>query len=80
MTALLSAMNKEFPRLLQTSIRDYLLHLGFTERLIDELVQSTITVNYGQDVNIHSFVGFVSLAGAGVELWSVKGGNKKVKN
>lgn len=77
-TALLSAINKDFPRLLRTSLREYLLHLGFSEILIDELVQATTVVNYGQEVDIQSFVGFISVAGAIGDLWSVKGGNKEV--
>ncbi|KAL6433410.1 hypothetical protein ACFW04_006511 [Cataglyphis niger] len=77
-TALLSAMNKEFPSSLQLSIKDYLLHMGFTERLINEVVQATIVTNYGQDVNIQSFVGLISIAGMDADLWSVKGGNKGV--
>lgn len=77
-TELLSAMNEEFPRLLQVSMKDYLLQKGFTDRLIDEVVEATTVVNYGQDVDIQSFVGLISLAGAGVDLWSVKGGNKRV--
>lgn len=77
-TALLSALNKDFPKLLQTSVKDYLLHMGFTEQLIDELVQATIVVNYGQEINIQSFVSFVSLAAASDGLWSIKNGNKEV--
>lgn len=76
-TALLSAINKDFPKLLQISMKDYLLHMGFTEKLINELVQAAIVVNYGQEIDIQSFVGFVSIA-ANDGLWSVKGGNKRV--
>lgn len=77
-TALLSAMNKDFPKLLRTSTKDYLMHLGFKEILIDELVQTTIVVNYNQGVNIQSFVGLISVAGAYGDLWAVKDGNKEV--
>ncbi|XP_011154747.2 prenylcysteine oxidase 1 isoform X1 [Harpegnathos saltator] len=77
-TALVSAMNKEFPNQMQVSMKDYLLHMGYTERLIDEVAKATVVVNYGQGTDIQSFVGSVSLAGAGYDLWSVKGGNKKV--
>ncbi|XP_053984035.1 prenylcysteine oxidase 1-like isoform X2 [Hylaeus anthracinus] len=77
-TSFLTVMNAEFPKLLQISIKQYLLNLGYAEKLIDEIVKATSVVNYGQDTNIHSFVGSVSLAGAGFNLWSVKGGNKKV--
>lgn len=76
-TTLLSAMNKDFPKLLQISTKKYLLHMGFSEKLINELVQAAIVVNYGQEVDIQSFVGSISLAANG-DLWSVKGGNKKV--
>ncbi|XP_076278349.1 prenylcysteine oxidase 1 [Lasioglossum baleicum] len=77
-TGLLSAMNNGFPKLLQTSIKHHLLNLGYSEQMIDELVKSTLVVNYGQDTSVHSFVGSVSIAGAGFNLWSIKGGNKKV--
>lgn len=77
-TALLSAMNKNFPKLLQISTKEYLLREGFTEQLIDELVEATTVVDYGQDVDIQSFVGSISLAGMSGDLWSVKGGNKGV--
>lgn len=78
-TALISAVNEEFPKWLQMSMKDRLLQMGYTKRLIDELAEATVVVNYGQDTDIQSFVGLVSLAGAGTELWSVKGGNKEVK-
>ncbi|XP_078050178.1 prenylcysteine oxidase 1 isoform X3 [Augochlora pura] len=77
-TGLLSAMNNEFPKLLQISIKRHLLNLGYSDQMIDELVKSTLVVNYGQTTDVHSFVGSVSIAGAGFNLWSVKGGNKKV--
>lgn len=76
---LLSAMNSDFPELLQKSIKSHLLDSGYSARIIDELVQATVVVNYGQEVfDIHSFVGMVSLAGATSGLWSIKGGNYQV--
>ncbi|XP_066597597.1 prenylcysteine oxidase 1-like [Prorops nasuta] len=77
-TSLLSAMNKDFIRLMQLPIKDHLLSLDYGEKLINELVQAIMVVNYGQETNIHSFVGAVAIAGADTGLWSVKGGNKKV--
>ena len=77
-TALLSAMNKDFPKLLKTSTKEYLLHKGCTEKMINELVQAAIVVNYGQEVDIQSFVGSISVAGIDGDLWSIKGGNKGV--
>ncbi|XP_011865640.1 PREDICTED: prenylcysteine oxidase-like [Vollenhovia emeryi] len=77
-TELLSAMNEDFPRLLRISMREYLSNLGYSKVLIDELVQAATVVNYGQEVtDMQSFVGCICLA-TGSELWSVKGGNKKV--
>jgi prenylcysteine oxidase/farnesylcysteine lyase len=78
-TALLSAMNGRFVNLLQVSIKDHLTDLGYGRKLIDELVEATLVVNYGQNSNIHAFVASVSIAGAGFDLWSIKGGNKEVK-
>lgn len=77
-TSLLAGMNNKFPEMLEISSKDFLLNQGYSSLLIDELVETTLVVNYGQDTDVHSFVGFVSLAGAGYSLWSVKGGNKKV--
>ncbi|XP_043278149.1 prenylcysteine oxidase-like [Venturia canescens] len=77
-TALLSALNVEFPKMLQISTQEYLTKAGFSPRLINELVEATLVVNYGQNTNVQSFVGCVSVAGAGADLWSVKGGNKDV--
>lgn len=76
-TALIGAMNKELIKLLEISIKDQLTNLGYGNRLIDELVEATLVVNYGQDTNVQSFVACVSVAGAGFDLWSVKGGNKE---
>ncbi|XP_032672865.1 prenylcysteine oxidase-like isoform X2 [Odontomachus brunneus] len=77
-TALISAVNEEFPKWLQIPMKDHLLHMGYTDRLIDELAEAIVVVNYGQDTDIQSFVGLVSLAAVGSELWAVKGGNKEV--
>lgn len=76
-TMLLSAMNKEFPKLLQMSTTEYLSQINLSKKLINELVQAAIVVNYGQEVDIQSFVGCIGVA-ASDGLWSVKGGNKKV--
>ncbi|KYN10721.1 PREDICTED: prenylcysteine oxidase-like [Trachymyrmex cornetzi] len=77
-TALLSAMNKDFPKLLKTSMKEYLLHKGCTEKMINELVQVATVVNYGQEVDIQSFVGSIAVAGMDGDLWSIKDGNKGV--
>ncbi|KAG5347544.1 PCYXL protein, partial [Acromyrmex charruanus] len=77
-TTLLSAMNKDFPKLLKTSTKEYLLHKGCTEKMINELVQVATVVNYGQEVDIQSFVGSIAVAGMDGGLWSIKGGNKGV--
>ncbi|KAI4487388.1 hypothetical protein M0804_005537 [Polistes exclamans] len=78
LTSMLMALNKEFPKLLQVSIKDHLLNLGYTEKLIDELVEAPLLVDYGQTTAVHSFVGCVTLSATTGNLWSVKGGNKKV--
>lgn len=75
---MLSAVIEEFPKLSQTSTKDYFLSMGLGERVIDELVEAVVTTNYNQDTDIQSFVSLVSLAGASKDLWSVKGGNKGV--
>uniref|UniRef100_A0ABD2WI66 Prenylcysteine lyase domain-containing protein n=1 Tax=Trichogramma kaykai TaxID=54128 RepID=A0ABD2WI66_9HYME len=78
-TALVQAMNPDFINLLQTPMEKHLTNLGYSSKLIKELVEATLVVNYGQDIDVHSFVASVSIAGAGFDLWSVKGAVKKVR-
>lgn len=75
---MLTAINEKFPKLLQVSVKDHLLNLGYAEKLIDELVEAPLLVDYGQTTSVHSFVGCVTLAATIGDLWAVKGGNKKV--
>lgn len=51
---------------------------GFSESIVNELVQASLRCNYGQTVNVHEFVGSVSMAGMDGALWSVNGGNRRV--
>ncbi|NXK27170.1 PCYOX oxidase, partial [Arenaria interpres] len=69
---------EDFALMLNRSIEEALQRAGFSQKFIDEVVCPAMRVNYGQGVNINSFVGAVSLAGVESGLWSVKGGNKLV--
>lgn len=71
-------MIQGFPSLLQKSIKDHLSKLGYRQRFVDEIVEATLVVNYGQDTDVQAFVSSVSVAGAGFDLWGVKSGNKQV--
>ncbi|NXP08603.1 PCYOX oxidase, partial [Thinocorus orbignyianus] len=76
---LLQALGGEdFTRMLNQSIDEALQRAGFSQKFINEVVCPAMRVNYGQGVNINSFVGAVSLTGVESGLWSVKGGNKLV--
>lgn len=51
-------MDPSFVNYLNVSVRDaYLNHEDFSECLINELVQASLRVNYGQNINVHEFVG-----------------------
>lgn len=76
---LIGAMNEKFVKLLEISMKDHLTNLGYRKKLIDELVEAVMVVNYGQDTDAQAFVSSISLAGAGSDLWAVKDGNKEVK-
>lgn len=55
---LLTAMDPSFVNYLNISVRDaYLKEEHFSELLITELVQASLRVNYGQNTNVHKFVG-----------------------
>ena len=54
---LLASMSPRFVGLLERSIADELHNNGFSEKIISELVSGGIRGNYGQDVDVHAFVG-----------------------
>lgn len=75
---LMNAMSPQFGDDMHISARDGFKEHGFSEKIIDELVSATLTVNYGQSTSVHKFVGSVSVAGADGGLWAVHGGNSIV--
>lgn len=75
---LLNAMSPQFVEYMHVSTKDGFKEHGFSEKIIDELVSATLTVNYGQSTSVHKFVGSVSVAGADGGLWAVHGGNSIV--
>ncbi|NXU52179.1 PCYOX oxidase, partial [Turnix velox] len=68
----------DFTLMLNQSIHEVMQKAGFSQKFLNEVVCPAMRVNYGQGLNINSFVGAVSLAGVESGLWSVKGGNKLV--
>lgn len=54
---LLTAMDPSFVNYLNISVRDAYLNEHFSEAVITELVQASLRVNYGQNINVHEFVG-----------------------
>ncbi|KRZ18794.1 Prenylcysteine oxidase [Trichinella zimbabwensis] len=70
-----SALDADLAENLNYSLRLALTKYGIENAIIDELVQAAMLCNYGQSVDIHSFVGMVSLAGMQENLWSVAEGN-----
>ncbi|GIY44848.1 prenylcysteine oxidase 1 [Caerostris extrusa] len=75
---MLDFMNPGFKNMTQDTLEVHLYKKGYAKRLLDELVQSVMMVNYGQTNNITAFAGYVSLAGSDSNLWSVDGGNKLI--
>lgn len=72
-------MDPTFVDYLNISVKDaYEKHEGFSESIVNELVQASLRCNYGQTVNVHEFVGSVSMAGMDGKLWCVNGGNRRV--
>uniref|UniRef100_A0A2S2QCA5 Prenylcysteine oxidase n=1 Tax=Sipha flava TaxID=143950 RepID=A0A2S2QCA5_9HEMI len=76
---LLSAMDPSFVHYLNVSVKEAFLKTeSLPETLIQDIVQASLRVNYGQNTGVHEFVGSVSMAGMDGSLWAVKGGNKRV--
>lgn len=80
LTSFLASMNIKYPEMLLESTQNHFKNLGYSDKFIDEMLKVSLVVNYGQETDVQSFVGCVSAAGAGASLWSIKGGNKQVKN
>lgn len=72
-------MDPSFVNYLNVTVYDgFVNDEGISGLLVNELVQASARCNYGQTINIHEFVGSVSMAGMDGALWSVKGGNRRV--
>jgi len=53
-------MDTSFVNYLNISVRDaYLDQENFSESLINEIVKASLRVNYGQNLNVHEFVGMI---------------------
>lgn len=51
-------MDPKFANYLNVSVKDaFLVNDDFSESLINELVQGSLRVNYGQNISVHEFVG-----------------------
>lgn len=51
-------MDPSFVNYLNISVKDaYLKREHISESLINDLVQASLRVNYGQNINVHQFVG-----------------------
>lgn len=76
---LLAAMDPSFVNYLNIAVKDaYVNGEGFSESIVNELVQASLRCNYGQTIAVHEFVGSVSMAGMDGKLFSVNGGNRRV--
>ncbi|KAI9249711.1 Prenylcysteine lyase-domain-containing protein [Phascolomyces articulosus] len=64
--------------LVNETAADYLVQRhGFSEKFVQEIIQTASRANYGQDVDsLHAFGALVSMAASG--SWSTKGGNIKI--
>ena len=78
---MLKAMGgQEFFDLTQSNTEDYLIgKLGWSEKMVKELVVAALRMNYGQNGNVDAFTTLVALAGMEEgSLWNVIGGNKLI--
>jgi len=67
-----------FDDMVASSSGSYLSQLGFGNKFNHELARIAMRTNYGRDLEIHAFVGAISLAGTQAGAWSVEGGNYQV--
>lgn len=58
---MLHAMDPSFPAMMKKTTFNGFVRDGISPKIIDELVMASLLCNYGQDTNVHQFVGkFVS--------------------
>lgn len=50
-------MDPSFVDYLKISVHDGYRSEGISEKIINELVQASLRVNYGQNISVHEFVG-----------------------
>ena len=78
---MLTAMGgTEMFELTQISAGEYLTGgLGWSEKVVEELVTPALYVNYGQNTTVDTFTTLVALAGMeDGSLWNVVGGNRQI--
>ncbi|KAI3362361.1 hypothetical protein L3Q82_012660 [Scortum barcoo] len=68
----------DFLTLMNQTLEETMMGEGFSQIFLNDIVAPIIRVDFGQSVRINGFVGAVSLAGVGSDLWAVDGGNRKV--
>ncbi|CAD5114295.1 DgyrCDS3437 [Dimorphilus gyrociliatus] len=71
---LLTAMNVEFSKYLNTTLMELLKSSGMSKNMLD-FANAALRTNYGQD-ETHAFVGSVCMAGIQSGLWAIHNGNK----
>ncbi|XP_075714625.1 prenylcysteine oxidase 1-like [Rhinoderma darwinii] len=69
---------KDFSSKLNTTLSEAMQNYGFSQKFIDDIVTPTMRINYGQGVEVNSFVGAVSMSCLDPGQWAVEGGNKLV--
>lgn len=64
----------------QISAQDFFQkQLGYSERLVGELITAALRMNYGQNSQVDAFTTLVAMAGMeDGSLWSVVGGNRQI--
>ena len=77
---MLKAMGGEnMYQLTQVTTQEYCNRVGYSQRLVDELVTGALRNCYGQNTEVNAFTALIALAGIeDGSLWSVVGGNKLI--
>ena len=75
----LQKLDPELQQISQSSLRDALKKEKFSEKIC-QLASAACLANYNQTIDIHAFVGLVSIAGIDAGTWRVKSklGNKMI--
>ncbi|KAL7061768.1 hypothetical protein AAHC03_01625 [Spirometra sp. Aus1] len=76
---LLTSLSADFLRMTGVTFGNWLENIiGLRRRFCEEIAYGTVSLCYGQNLNLHAFAGMLASAGGGATLYSLLDGNEQL--